>query len=331
MKHIINLGEALIDIIPSSQIRLGEACYTPHPGGAVANVAVAIARLGGSSRFIGGVSEDRFGRLLVQALVENSVDIRYVHFVKEAPTAIALVTLLDDGQRYFTFFRQGSADSQLHVEDLNWSAWEDAAICHTGGVSLSIEPARSATFAAMDHTRRIGSIVSFDVNIRRSLWDSQASIQETIAKGVKLADILKLSVDEVEFVDDQISAPSNPPESGWLITLGESLLEKGPRLVIITSGANGALLMTASQRVEIRPLSVRPVDTTGAGDAFIGAVLYSLVQQGCSTPTDLQSLTERDLNIVGNFANSVAGLSVTRYGGISSFPFMHEVNGLSAP
>ena len=101
--------------------------------------------------------------------------------------------------------------------------------------------------------------------------------------------------------------------------------------MIITSGANGALLMTASQRVEIRPLSVRPVDTTGAGDAFIGAVLYSLVQQGCSTPTDLQSLTERDLNIVGNFANSVAGLSVTRYGGISSFPFMHEVNGLSAP
>jgi fructokinase len=331
MKHIINLGEALIDIIPSSQIRLGEACYTPHPGGAVANVAVAIARLGGSSRFIGGVSEDRFGRLLVQALVENSVDVRYVHFVKEAPTAIALVTLLDDGQRYFTFFRQGSADSQLHVEDLNWSAWEDAAICHTGGVSLSTEPARSATFAAMDYTRRIGSIVSFDVNIRPSLWDSQASIRDTIAKGVELADIVKLSVDEVEFVVDQISPPSNPPESGWLITLGETLLQKGPRLVIITSGANGALLMTASQRVEIRPLPVRPVDTTGAGDAFIGAVLFTLNQQECSTPSDLQGLTERDLSTVGNFANSVAGLSVTRYGGISSFPFMHDVNGLSAP
>ena len=331
MKHIVNLGEALIDIIPSSQIRLGEACYTPHAGGAIANVAVAIARLGGSSRFIGGVSEDRFGRLLVQSLVENSVDIRYVHFIKEAPTAVALVTLLDDGQRTFTFFRQGSADSQLQAEDLNWSAWQDAAICHTGGVLLSTEPARSATFAAMDHTRRVGSIVSFDVNIRSSLWDSQPVIRDTIAKGVELADILKLSVDEVEFVDDQISAPSNPPESGWLITLGETLLEKGPRLVIITSGANGALLMTASQRVEIRPLPVRPVDTTGAGDAFIGAVLFTLVQQGCSTPSDLQSLTERDLSTVGNFANSVASLSVTRYGGISSFPFMHEVNGFSAP
>jgi fructokinase len=331
MKHIINLGEALIDIIPSTQIRLGEACYTPHPGGAIANVAVAIARLGGSSRFIGGISEDRFGRLLVQALVENSVDIRYIQFVKEAPTAVALVTLLDDGQRHFTFFREGTADSQLQVEDLNWSAWQDAAICHTGGVSLSTEPARSATFAAMEHTRRVGSIVSFDVNVRPSLWDTQATIRDTIAKGVERADILKLSVDEAEFVGDQVNAPANPPDSGWLITLGETLLEKGPRLVIITSGANGAMLMTASQRVEIRPLPVRPVDTTGAGDAFIGAILYTLVQQGCSTPSDLQSLTERDLITVGNFANSVASLSVTRYGGISSFPFMHEVTGLSAP
>jgi fructokinase len=91
------------------------------------------------------------------------------------------------------------------------------------------------------------------------------------------------------------------------------------------------MLMTANQRVEIRPLPVRPVDTTGAGDAYIGAVLYTLAQQGCSTPSDLQALTERDLNTVGNFANAVAGLSVTRYGGISSFPFMHEVNGLSTP
>ena len=329
MKHILNLGEALIDIIPSSPIRLGEACYTPHPGGAIANVAAAIARLGGSSRFLGGISEDRFGHLLVQAFVENSVDIRYIQFIEQAPTAVALVTLLDDGQRHFTFFREATADSQLQVEDLNWSAWQDAAICHTGGVLLSTEPARTATLAAMEHTRRVGAIVSFDVNVRESLWDVPASIREVIAKGVERADILKLSVDEAEFVDDQVSAPANPPDSGWLISLGESLLEKGPRLVIITSGANGAMLMTAGQRVEIRPLPVRPIDTTGAGDAFIAAVLYMLVQQGCSTSSDLQSLSEYDLSMVGNFANAVAGISVTRYGGISSFPYLNEVSGFS--
>ena len=100
--------------------------------------------------------------------------------------------------------------------------------------------------------------------------------------------------------------------------------------MIITTGANGALLLTARQRVEARQLPVRPVDTTGAGDAFIGAVLYRLVQLGCSTPLDLQTLSERDLSEMGSFANQVAGLSVTRYGGISSFPFMHEVSGSSA-
>lgn len=327
MKHIITLGEVLIDIIPRTQIRLEELCYSPHPGGAVANVAVAIARLGGSSRFIGGVAEDEFGRLLVQVLAENHVDTRYVRVFKEAPTAVALVTLQADGQRRFTFFRQGTADSQLQAEDLDWSAWHDAAICHVGGVLLSTEPARSATLAAMDHTRQAGSIVSFDVNVRPSLWASHAAIRDTIAKGVERADILKLSVDEAEFVD---GLPTDPPEKNWLNTLGESLLERGPRLVIITTGANGALLLTARQRVEVRQLPVRPVDTTGAGDAFIGAVLYRLVQLGCSTPLDLQTLSERDLSEMGSFANQVAGLSVTRYGGISSFPFMHEVSGSSA-
>ncbi|HZU69609.1 MAG TPA: carbohydrate kinase [Ktedonobacteraceae bacterium] len=329
MKHIINLGEALIDIIPSSPIRLGGACYTPHAGGAIANAAVAIARLGGSSRFIGGIAEDRFGRLLLQALVENSVDIRYVQFIERAPTAVALVTLLDDGQRRFMFFREGTADSLLRVEELNWSAWQDTAICHTGGVLLSGGPARVATLAAMEHTRRVGAIVSFDVNVRESLWDEPSTIQEILAKAVERADILKLSVDEAHFLSDQVTAPANPPDSGWLTSLGETLLERGPRLVIITLGANGALLMTASRQVEIRPLPVRPVDTTGAGDAFIGAVLYMLVQQGCSTPSDLQVLSEQELSTIGNFANAVAGISVTRYGGIASFPYLHEVSGFS--
>src|SRR5437588_5393835 len=118
MKHIINLGEVLIDIIPSTQIRLGEACFSPHPGGAIANVAVAIARLGGSSRFIGAVSDDEFGRLLVQVLADNHVDTQYIRVVRGAPTTIALVTLHADGQRHFTFFRQGTADIPLPSQEL---------------------------------------------------------------------------------------------------------------------------------------------------------------------------------------------------------------------
>src|SRR5437667_6528753 len=104
MKHILSLGEVLIDLIPSTQLQLAETCYTRYPGGAIANVAVAIARLGGSSRFIGGVSDDEFGQLLVRILVDNHVDTDYIRVIKQAPTAIALVTLHAQGQRRFTFF-----------------------------------------------------------------------------------------------------------------------------------------------------------------------------------------------------------------------------------
>ena len=331
MKSIICLGEILVDVIPGTLVRLGEACYTPHAGGAVANVAVAITRLGGLSSFIGAVSEDTFGRLLLQVLTDNHVDTQYMRVVKGAPTAVALVTLHADGQRRFTFFRQGTADSQLQAEDLNWSAWHDAAICHVGGVLLSTEPARSATLAAMDYTLRAGSIVSFDVNVRPALWTSHADIRDTIVKAVVRADILKFSADETEYIGEQSSSPLEHLEKSQLNALGESLLQRGPCLVIITLGAKGALLLTAKHRVEVPPFPVRAVDTTGAGDAFMGAFLYSLAQQGCKTPADLQALSERDLSRMGNFANRVAGLSVTRYGGISSYPYMHELDSSLTP
>src|SRR6266487_1463477 len=268
MKHIISLGEVLIDLIPSTQVHLGETCYTPHPGGAIANVSVAIARLGGSSKFIGGVSDDEFGQLLVQALTDNNVDTQYIRVMNKVPTAIALVTLHAEGQRRFTFFRQETADSQLQAGDLNWSAWHGAAVCHVGGVLLSTEPARSATLAAVEHTRQVGSIVSFDVNVRPTLWASRTALRNTIAKVVEQVDVLKLSAEEAEFVGEQGSSPTERPERSWLNILGEALLARGPRLVIITLGARGALLLTARQRVEVPASSVRPVDTTGAGDAY---------------------------------------------------------------
>ena len=326
MKHIISFGEALIDLIPSRPVHLAETCYTPYPGGAIANVAVAIARLGGSSRFIGGVSDDEFGQLLVRVLADNHVDTDYIRVIKQAPSAIALVTLHARGQRRFTFFRQDTADSQFQAGDLNWDAWRDAAICHVGGVLLSTEPARTATFAAMDYTRKIGSIVSLDVNVRPALWSSHSAIQNTLAQAIQRTDILKLSAEEAAYMGEQSSLPKGPHDRSWLTFLGEALLARGPHLVMITLGAEGALLLTARHQVEVPARPVRPLDTTGAGDAFMGAALFKLVQQGCATPSDLVSLSENDLNDLGNFASFIAGLSVTSYGGMSSFPFIDEVN-----
>ncbi|HEY4383962.1 MAG TPA: carbohydrate kinase [Ktedonobacteraceae bacterium] len=326
MKYIICLGELLIDFIPMKPLRLEEACYVPHAGGAVANVAVAATRLGGSVRFIGAFSEDQFGQLLVQALIKNNVDVGYCHLVRAAPSTIVLVTLDPDGQRHFTFFREQTADSQLRAEDLNWDAWNDSAICHVGSVLLSTEPGRSATLAAIEHTHQVGSIVSFDANIRPTLWDSSSTIYNVITNVIEQVNILKLSIEEAEFlIEHKESFISNTLELNNLRRLGDTLLEKGPCLVIITLGSRGALLLTHNDWIEVPALLVRSVDTTGAGDAFMGAILYQLVQQNISTPTDLLTLSERDVSNLGTFANIVAGLSCTRYGGISSFPYMHEV------
>ena len=331
LKYVICIGEMLIDFIPNAQehpVEGNNTCYHPHPGGAPANVAVAVSRLKGPSRFIGKLSEDGFGQLLLKTLHDNQVDTRYVQTTKQGLTTLALVALKADGQRQFTFYRHASADTLLEVGDLDWTAWQDAAVCHAGSISLSVEPARSATLAAIDYTQRTGSIVSFDANIRPAFWTSDIAIRETLAQVVARTDLLKFSAEEAHFLGESEQASLEDLDRSWLHKLGKRLLEQGPRLVIITLGSQGAILMTAKHEVEVPAFPVRPIDTTGAGDAFMGAVLFTLMQQGCNSPVALSELSESDLNHLGGFANKAAGLSTTRYGGIISLPYMEEVEGL---
>jgi fructokinase len=332
MNPIICIGEMLIDLIPDAQAQQASApypCYRPHPGGAPANVAVAIARLGGVVRFIGKLSEDGFGQLLARTLAENQVDTQYVRTAPQVATTLAVVTLQANGERQFAFYREGTADTQLAVEDLDWRAWENVAICHAGSVALAVEPARSAIFAAIDHTRQRGAIVSFDANIRPALWATAEDIPATMQAIVPRTDVLKFSAEEAWYMDEQEESPAEQLELDHLLALGQRLLERGPSLVIITRGAQGALLFTAEHQVEAPAPPVHPVDTTGAGDAFMGAVLYRLAAQSCHTPADLRRLVADDLHDVGMFANRVAGLSCTRYGGIASLPTMAEVESWS--
>jgi len=327
-KYIISIGEMLIDFIPDlprSGGVGGSPCYHPHPGGAPANVAVAIARLGGASRFIGKLSQDGFGQMLAQVLVDNRVDTLYLKTTRQAPTSLAMVTLLAGGERQFTFYRAGTADTLLEVSDLDWNTWQDAAICHAGSVSLSIEPSRSATLAALDYTHQAGCIASFDANVRPALWTSNADIQDAIEDVIGRTDVLKFSSEEAVFIGEMEAMPAAGADMKQLHALGVDLLTRGPSLVIITLNAQGALLMTADFQVEVPASPVSPVDTTGAGDAFMGAILYQLVQRNCSTPADLRRLSGEDLRDLGSFANRVAGLSITRYGGISSLPFINEM------
>jgi fructokinase len=181
----------------------------------------------------------------------------------------------------------------------------------------------------MDHTRQAGAQVSFDVNMRPAFWPSEQAMQNAMVEIVPRSDVLKLSVEEAHLFDSTLQFAT--PEQGdvtRLSQLGERLLQQGPRFVIITFGSKGALLMTATNRVEVPTIPVRALDTTGAGDAFMGAILYSLASRGYATPADLARLSQHDLREMGVFANKVAAISCTRYGGIEALPYMREIEAM---
>ncbi|SRR5579875_353056 len=322
------VGEMLIDFIPHLPGLDGVICYQPHPGGAVANAAVALARLGGAARFVGKLSEDGFGKLLLRTLQENGVDTRFVPVTSQGNTTLALVTLQGDGRPEFTFYRQGTADTLLAASDLTREAWQDVTLCHAGSVLLASEPARSATLAALEQAHLRGLPVSFDVNVRPLLWTSQDEIRALLAQVVERVDLLKFSAEEAHYLDSALTEPLDAADGPRLRELGQKLLSRGPSLVVITRGPLGALLLAGQHCVEVVGPPRRVLDTTGAGDAFMGALLYKLTQQNWPDASQLAALPPHTLQALGEFANRAAGLSCTRYGGIASLPSLAEVEQL---
>ncbi len=325
MKYALFVGQMLIDFLPLPGELHGLPVYQPHPGGAEANAAVALARLGGSARFAGKLSEDHFGRLLLRVLQENGVDTRYVPTTGAGNTALALVTLREQGQRDFTFYRFGTADTLLEARDLHPLAWEDVAFCHAGSLLLASEPARSATLAALEQARRSGISTSFDVNVRLSFWASEAELRAVLAQITGHVDLLKCSAEEVHYFDETLTEPLDPADTSALQALGTRLLKRGAALVIITRGPLGALLINRQQSIEVPALAVESLDTTGAGDACMGAVLYQLLAHSHTSAERLTALDAQALRFLGTFATTAAGLSCTRYGGITSLPSLAEV------
>lgn len=325
MKYTLFVGEMLIDFIPNPAGLNGVISYQPHPGGAVANAAVALARLGGAARFIGKLGEDGFGRLLLRVLQEHGVDTRSLPTTAQGNTTLVLVTLQEDGQREFTFYRQGTADTLLEPRDLLPQAWEEVAFCHAGSVLLASEPARSATLAALAEARQRGLVISFDVNARPMLWNSEAALRAQLAQVVMQTDLLKLSAEEAHYLDITLNEPFDAADTVGLCSLAERLLAQGPELVIITCGSLGTLLVNRQESVKVPVLPIQAIDTTGAGDAFMGAALYQLLVRGSTTSAHLAALNAEELRAIGAFANRAAGLSCTRYGGIASLPALAEV------
>jgi fructokinase len=314
---VICLGEVLIDFVAtdSGQPLSAAPTFIRAPGGAPANVAVAVSRLGNRAAFVGKIATDMFGRFLRETLAIEAVDLRGL--VEDPSTRTALAFIGSDGNagRAFVFYHEGMADTSLRVDDLGRAREliEHAKLFHFGSVTLSAEPSVSATLEAATYARRSGCLVSFDPNVRLELWDSPSRAHQTTMEALRLVDVLKVSNDELEF----LAGTTDPVEACCL------LRARGPRLVAVTLGSDGCYYDAGSSCGYVPGVHVNVVDTLGAGDAFLGGLLVGLATSADGLLDDRPALIQ-----ALHFANAVGALTTTRYGAIPALPRLPEVEAL---
>ena len=313
MIDVVGLGELLIDFACIGSDGDGYPTMAAHPGGAPANFLAALAKYGAETALIGKVGNDTFGRLLVDTLQKAGIDASGIVVSDDVFTTLAFVTFDSSGDRSFSFARKPGADTQLRFEEVNLALIDQAKVFHFGTLSLTDEPARSATCQAVAYAKKQGKLITFDPNLRKPLWASLEEAKRQILWGLEQADVVKISDEEVEFL------------FGLGVQEGAKyILETfGVKLVFVTCGAHGCFFMNPVASGHVPSLSgIRVMDTCGAGDIFGGSAVYKLLQTGRAP----EMLTADELREVVTFACTAAGLSTTRPGGISSVPAREEVD-----
>lgn len=317
LPEVVCLGEALVDLIAPVGMKLEDApSFERAPGGAPANVAAALGRLGVAVGFIGKVGDDHFGRLLCRSLVAAGVDTSTLLKTSEARTTLAWVAMPDAGTPEYLFYRHPGADSLLEAGEVPVPYIRAAHIFHFGSFSLSLEPARSATLQGIALAREAGATISYDPNWRPLAWNDHSEGLAWVRHALPLADIVKLNEDEVSLITGS---------SNYVKGAG-SLLEDGCRLVVVTLGERGSYFTARDASGLVPACPIELVDSVGCGDAFMGALLAGL----CRTTLKTSDLGEPGLRRIVAFANAAAALTATRKGAMSALPTRHEVESLLA-
>jgi len=308
---VVCIGEALIDFVSEKKnVSLENTPgFLKAAGGAPANVSVGLARLGRRVAFIGKVGNDCFGRFLANTLGDNGVDISNLLFDKKYKTRLAFVSLSEEGERVFEFYGESSADTKIKKDEIDASLIKRSKILHFGSISLISNPSRDATLMALGIAKDNNVLVSFDPNLRLSLWRNQNSARQKIKEAIKLADIVKMNKEELEFIT----------ESRDIRTGAKYILEKGVKLLVITLGKEGCLFFSDKTEGKEDGFDVEARDTTGAGDGFVAGMLTKISE------ISYDSITDRGLHRIFRFANAVAALTVTKYGAIPALPYKDEV------
>ncbi len=311
MYDVVALGELLIDFAAAGADETGFPVLAAHPGGAPGNFLAALSAYGCKTAMIGKVGDDAFGRLLVDALGRAGIGTQGVVTDKSVFTTLAFVTLDDHGERDFSFARKPGADLCLRPEEVDINLVDNCRDFHFGILSLTGEPARSATQLAVERARELGKWVSFDPNLRPPLWDDLDEARRWMLWGLERADVVKISGEEVDFLWHC------GPEEG-----ARRLHDLGVKIAFVTLGHKGCLVSGNGYVRRLPALAgVHALDATGAGDIFGGAALSRLL----NTQKALDALNAQDLEYAARFAGVAAGLSTERPGGMTAVPTLDEV------
>lgn len=303
------LGEILIDMTYAGKSEQGQTLFEQNPGGAPANVLSAVSRLGGSCAFIGKVGSDMHGGFLIDVLRSEGICTEGVISDDKYFTTLAFVNLDKKGERSFSFARKPGADTQLCENEVSFDLIEQSSIFHVGSLSLTDEPARSATLRALKFAKEKGITISYDPNYRAMLWQSENKAIEGMRSILPYVDIIKISDEEIMLLtgfDNEVKA-------------SEALLKEGIKTVIVTLGEKGALVRNRDGYVYSEAEKVNVVDTTGAGDAFMGGFLY------CVTQSKKDEFSLDEIKKFADFANRVAGFCVQRRGAICAMPRLEQL------
>jgi len=311
MYDIVSLGELLIDFTESGVSPAGQRLFEQNPGGAVTNLLCAASQCGSVTGFIGKIGKDMHGAFLKRAMLGAGVDMRALVEADDVFTTLAFVALKSDGEREFSFARKPGADTQLRPDELDRGMLTHTRVFHTGSLSLTQEPSRSATYEAIDIAKSAGAVISYDPNYRASLWNSKDEAVRFMRSLIATADIMKVSDEELPL----LTGETDPEKAA------DALLDQGVKIAAVTLGSEGAYIRVGGESRLVPGFRANAVDTTGAGDSFFGGFLYRFLASGKA----LREVTPDDAADCARFGNATASLCVERRGGIPAMPKLAEV------
>lgn len=319
MSSILCFGEALIDFHAQPQGGAGQPpAFVPFAGGAPANVAVAAARLGGKARFAGMLARDMFGDFLLKSLTELGVGTDDIARTDEARTALAFVAHDEKGDRSFSFYRPPAADLLFRPEHFRRETFDDLAIFHVCSNSLTEAAIAATTVEGMRRARAAGALVSFDMNLRPALWPRDEAPLPRLWQALHEADVIKLSAEEFAFIHAGAGSDAAVLTRLW---------QGKARLLLVTDGAEPMRWFTRTAEGTLSGYQVDAVDTTAAGDAFVGGLLARLAAEGV-TPAHFDAMIADEARLADliRFAAACGAITATRKGSFTAIPDQAEVS-----